>query len=82
MVVNKEISQEGQQPGPLPQCNNLTESSNDESSIEVEDDGSTCKVCKIPLIELTKKCGNWVQYDICDEYICPKCYDERYFRRW
>ena len=42
----------------------------------------TCKICKIPWIELTEKCGNWVQCAICDEYICPKRYDKRYFCRW
>ena len=31
-VVNKELPHEEQQPGPMRQCNNLSESSNDESS--------------------------------------------------
>ena len=26
---------------------------------------------------MTKKCGDSVPCDICDEYICPKCYDKR-----
>ena len=25
----------------------------------------------------TEKCADWVQCDICDEYICPKIYDKR-----
>ena len=61
--------------------------SNDESRDEEKDDGSTWKICKIPRIELTKKCGDWIQWDICDKYVCPKCsgdevapkcYDKRY----
>ena len=24
-----------------------------------------------------EKCGDWVQCDICDEYICLKCYEKR-----
>ena len=59
------------------QYSNSSESSNDESCDEEEDDGTTCKICKIHWIELTERCGDWVQCDICDEYICPKCYDER-----
>ena len=81
MVFNEEMPQEKQQPGPSRQCNNLAESSNDESSTEEEndeeDDGTTCNVCKISWIELTKKCGDQVQCNICDEYICPKCYGKR-----
>ena len=34
---------------------NLVKSSNDESSDEVEDDGTTCKIWKIPWIELTER---------------------------
>ena len=72
------MPQQEQHPGPLRQCNNLAESSSDESSVEEEDDGtSTCKICKIPWTELTEKCRYWVQRDICDEYICPKCYGKR-----
>ena len=61
--------------------------SNDESRDEEKDDGSTWKICKIPRIELTKKCGDWIHWDICDKCICPKCsgdevapkcYDKRY----
>ena len=59
------MSQEEQQPGPLRQHNNLAESSNDESGNE-EDDNTTCKTSKSPWLELTKKCGDWVQCDICD----------------
>ena len=55
----------------------MAESSNDESSDEEEDDGTNCKICKIPWIELTEKCGDRVKCDICDEYICPNCYDKR-----
>ena len=55
----------------------MAESPNDESSDKEEDDGTTCKTCKIPWIEQTEKCRDWVQCDICDEYICPKCYDKR-----
>ena len=72
MVVNKEIPEEEQQPGPLRQCNNLAESSNDRSS-DAEGHDFTCKICEILWIELT----DWVQCDICDEYICPKCYGKR-----
>ena len=46
-VVNEEIPQEGQQPGSFRQCNNLTESSNDEGSDE--DDGTTCTNLQDPL---------------------------------
>ena len=60
------MSQEEQQPGPLRQHNNLAESSNDESGNEEEDDNTTCKTSKSPWLELTKKCGDWVQCDICD----------------
>ena len=48
--ASEEISQEEQQPRPLRQCNNLAKSSNDESSHKEEDDGTTCKICKIPWI--------------------------------
>ena len=71
------MSQEEQQPSLSPQNNNLDESLNDESGDEEEDDGITYKFCKIPWIELTKKWGDCVQCDICDQYICPKCYDKR-----
>ena len=58
-VFNEEIPQEEQQPGPSRQCNNLAESLNDESSNEDAD--TTCKIFRIPWIELTEKCGDWVQ---------------------
>ena len=48
MIVSEEILQEEKQPGPSRQCKKLAQSSNDESSDE-EDDGTTCKVCQIPL---------------------------------
>ena len=48
--ASEEIPQEEQQPRPLRQCNNLAKSSNDESSHKEEDDGTTCKICKIPWI--------------------------------
>ena len=67
-VVNEEIPQEDQQPGPSQQCNNLAKSSNGESSNEEEDDGTTFIICKIPWTELTEKCGDWAQCAICDEY--------------
>ena len=76
-VTNLVITQEKQQPGPWHQCNNSAESSNDESRDEEKDDSPTCKICKIHWIELTEKCGDGVQCDICDEYICPKCYEKR-----
>ena len=75
-AVNEEIPQEKQQLGPWRQCNNLAESSNDDSSDE-EDDDTPCKICKVPSIEITDKCKDWIQCDICDEFICPKCYDKR-----
>ena len=56
-VVNEEIPQEEQQLGPSRQCNNLAESSYVENSDE-EDDGTNCKICKIPWTELTEKCGD------------------------
>ena len=71
------MPQEQQQQGSSRQCNNLAASSNDESNGEGEDDGTTCKICKIPWKELMEKCGYWIQCDICDEYICPKCYEKR-----
>ena len=49
MVVNEEIPQEGQQPGSSRQCNNLTESSNDEGSEKEEDDGTICTNLQDPL---------------------------------
>ena len=75
-IVNEEIPPEEQQPGPSRECNNLAKSSNDESSDE-EDDNTTCKTCKIRWIELMEKCEEWVQWDICDEYICTKSYGDR-----
>ena len=57
-VFNEEIPKEEQQPGPSRQWNNLGESCNDESSNEKEDGGTACKICKIPWIELTEKCGD------------------------
>ena len=44
----------------------MAESSNDESSDE-EDDGTTCKICEIPWIELTEKFGDCMMCDICDD---------------
>ena len=75
-AVNEEIPQEKQEPDPSRQCNNLAESSNDDSSDE-EDDDTPCKICKIPSIEITDKGKDWIQCDIWDEYICPKCYDKK-----
>ena len=46
-VVSEEILQEEQQPDPFRRCNNLAESSNNESS-DVEDDHTTCMIYKIP----------------------------------
>ena len=63
-------------PGPSPECNKLAESSNNECSDEKEDDGTaTCKICKIPWIEMWRL-GS-MRYTVCDEYICPKCCDKR-----
>ena len=76
-VVNEETPQEEKQPDPWQQCNNLAESLNNESSDEEEDDVTTCKIFKISWIELREKCGDWVQCDICDQYIVPKCYEKR-----
>ena len=73
-VVNGELPQEEQEAGTLQQFNNLGKSSNGESSNE-KDDGTTCKICKIPRKQLTGKCADWVQCDICVEYVCPKCYN-------
>ena len=53
-VFNEDLPQVEEQPGPLWQCNDLAESLNDESSDE-EDDGNTCKICKISWGELTEK---------------------------
>ena len=75
-VVNEEIPQEERQPGPLRQRNNLAESSNDESSDD-KGDGTIRKICKIPWLEMTEKCGYWVQSEIWDEYICLKGYEKR-----
>ena len=77
-AVNEEIAQEEQQPGPSRQCSNLAKSPNDESSNKEGDDDTNCKICKISRIEMTAKCGDWVQCDTCDEYISPKCYDKRH----
>ena len=74
-LPNDEIPQDEQQ-GRSQQCNNLAESLNDESR-DQENCETTCKICKTPWIELIKKCGDWVQCNICDEYICQKCYDMR-----
>ena len=77
MIVSEEVSQEEQQPGQSQQCiKNLAQSSNDEE----EDEGTAgipCKIFKIPWIELTEKCGYWVQSDICNEYIYPEGYEKR-----
>ena len=54
MVVNEEIPQEELQTSPSRQCKNLAEPWNDESSDEEEIDSTTCKICKIPWIELTE----------------------------
>ena len=76
-IVDEKIPQEEKQPDPSQQCNNLPESSNEDSSDEEKNDGTTCKIFKIPRIKLKEKCGDWVQCDICDEYIVPKCYEKR-----
>ena len=76
-VSHEEKHQEEQQTGPSRQCDNLTESSNDESSDEKENDVTICKTCKIPWIELKEKCGGGVQCDIYDKYIYPRRYDKR-----
>ena len=76
-VINEEIPQEEEQPGLLWQCNKLAKSSNDESSDDEEDHGTTFMICKILWRELMEKCGDRVQCDICNKYICPKCYDKR-----
>ena len=55
MVVNEETPQEEQEPGLLPQSNNLSESSNDENSDDEEENGTNCKPCMISWIELTEK---------------------------
>ena len=75
--VNEEIPPKKQERGPSPQCNNFAESSNDDSSNKEEDEGTACKICKIPWIALREKSGDRVQCDICDEYICVKCYFKR-----
>ena len=49
----------------------------DESGDEELFDGATCKICKIPWIELTEKSGYWSQCDICDEYIWLKGHSKR-----
>ena len=66
-VVNEEIPQEGKQLRSSRECNNLTELSNDKSRDE-EGDGTSCKICTIPWIEVTEKCGDWFQCNICDKY--------------
>ena len=76
-AVNQETLQEEQHSGPSRQYNSLAESQNDKSGDKEEYDGTTCKVYKTAWIELTEKCGDWIQSDICDEYIYPKCYDKR-----
>ena len=57
----------------------FVKSSNDESSDE-EEDMMVLPAEFVPL-DRTEKCEGWVQCDICDEYICPKCHDKRHFRR-
>ena len=76
-IVDEKIPQEEKQPDLSQHCNNLPESSNEDSSDEEKNDGTTCKIFKIPRIKLKEKCGDWVQCDICDEYIVPKCYEKR-----
>ena len=46
------------------------------SKCEEENYSTTCKICKTPSIKLMKKCGDWFQCDICEEYIWPKCYEK------
>ena len=53
-VDNEEIPQEEQQRGPLQQFYKFSESLNDESSDEEGNYCTTCKICKIPWIELMK----------------------------
>ena len=64
-VVNEEMPQEEEQSGPWRLCNSLTESLNGESNDEED--------------ELIVKCGDWgfSEICICDEYICPKCYEKK-----
>lgn len=47
-VINEEISQKEQQPVPSYQCNNLSETLNDESSAEEQDGGTSCKIKRSP----------------------------------
>ena len=47
-VVNEEMLQEEQQPGPSLQCNNLAKSSNDESSNEEKDGLLPAKFARSP----------------------------------
>ena len=61
----------------MAEINNLAKWSNDESSNCEKDYGTTCIICKIRWIELKEKCGEWVQCDIWDEYICPKCFEKK-----
>ena len=75
-VFHEKVPKEEQQPGSSRQCNNLVELSNHESSHKEENDGTNCKIFKKIWRDLTEKCGDWVQWNICDEYICPKCYDQ------
>ena len=76
-LPNDEIPEEEEQLGPSQQYNNLAESLNDESSDEKNCE-TTCKVCKTPWIEMTEKYRDWAQCNICDEYVCQKCYGKRY----
>ena len=68
LVDSEEVPQEEKQPGPWRQYNNFARSLNHKSSDE-EDVDTTCTICKIPWIEMMNKCGDWVQWDMCDEYI-------------
>ena len=74
-IGSKKLGKEEEKEMFMAAVQQFDESSNDESSDEEKDDDTIRKISKIPWIKLTEKYGDWVRCDICDGYICPKCYD-------
>ena len=42
---------------------------------KTEDDGTIYKICKIRWIDLTQSNGSWGECDLCNDYMCLKCYN-------
>ena len=75
-VANEETPQEEQKPDPTRQCNSLAESYRRIMTAAMKRK-MVAVPAQIPWIELTEKCGDWAQYNIFDEYICPNSYKKK-----